>query len=145
MKVFFDTNVLVAACLEEHEHHERAWPLVNAVHRGDDLGFASAHSMLEAYSILTRLPRSPRLNPQQAARLIEENVLRKFTLVSLTPKEYGEMVLRLGKEGIVGGRSYDSLHLACAQKSQAERIYTFNARHFQSLAQGAIRTRIVVP
>jgi len=31
MKVFLDTNVLVAACIEEHEHHSRALPVMESV------------------------------------------------------------------------------------------------------------------
>src|SRR5207253_8047204 len=135
-----DTNILVAACIEEHEHHDRAWPLLDSVKKGHDLGFTSAHAILEAYSILTRLPRSPRILSQQAAALIEANVATKLTAISLTSKEYTELVLRLGKEGIIGGQVYDALHLACARKSGADRIYSFNARHFQLIAPEALRS-----
>ena len=31
MKLFLDTNVVVAACLEDHEHHERAHELLERV------------------------------------------------------------------------------------------------------------------
>jgi len=42
MKVFLDTNVLVAACIADHEHHARAIPLIQAVHDGKLEGFVSA-------------------------------------------------------------------------------------------------------
>lgn len=42
MKVSLDTNVLVAACVAEHEHHARALPLLQSIHQGDHQGFVSA-------------------------------------------------------------------------------------------------------
>src|SRR6185436_548693 len=97
-------------------------------------GFVSGHSLIEAYSILTRLPCSPRIIPMQATSLVEENILKHFTAVCLTAKEHGELLRRMGKDGTTGGQAYDALHLECARKSRAERIFTFNVRHFQSLA-----------
>ena len=90
----------------------------------------SGHSLLEMHSILTRLPRTPRISAIQAATLITENIVKHFSVVTLTGKEYGELVAKLGQNGIVGGMSYDALHLACAEKSGADRIYTFNISHF---------------
>ena len=145
MKVFVDTSVLVAACIEEHVHHERGLAVLDAIHGGADEGFASGHAALEAYSTLTRMPRSPRILPAQARALIEENIVDGMTLVALTGREYGQLISRLGVEGTLGGQAYDALHLACAEKCGAERIYTFNVRHFQSLASTALRPRIVAP
>jgi predicted nucleic acid-binding protein len=134
VKAFFDTSVLIAAFVEDHEHHERALPLLESVHEGKTEGVVSAHSLLEIHAILTRLPRSPRILPQQAATLVEENLARAFTVVALTTKEYLDLVTKLGREGITGGQSYDALHLRCAEKAMADRVYTFNTRHFEALA-----------
>ena len=144
MKVFLDTNVLVAACVEEHEHHALALPLVEAVHQGRMEGVASAHSLLETYAILTRLPRSPRITPAQAAKLVAENITRHFSVTSLSGREYDSLVTRLGEEQVMGGKAYDALHLACAAKGGAERIYTFNIRHFADLA-GQTTIKIMAP
>jgi predicted nucleic acid-binding protein len=134
MKAFFDTSVLVAACVEEHEHHERAIPLLESVHQRKMEGVVSAHGLLEVHAILTRLPRSPRILPQQAVALVEQNIVGPFTVVTLTAREYVDLVTKLGREGIAGGQSYDALHLRCAEKAGVDRIYTFNVRHFQGLA-----------
>src|ERR1051326_2219914 len=130
MRIFLDTNVLVAACIADHEHHTRAVPLVQSVHDSKDEGFVNGHSLLEAHAILTRLPRVPRITPVEASALICDNIVKHFSVISLTGREYGELALRLGRDGIVGGKSYDVLHLACAEKSGVDRIYTFNVRHF---------------
>lgn len=144
MKVFLDTNVLVAACVDQHEHHARALPLMESVHKGMVQGFVSAHSLLETHAILTRLPRSPRISPSQAATLVHENVVKHFTVVALTAREYGELAARLGRNSVVGGQAYDVLHLECAEKCGAERIYTFNVSHFAGLA-AHLSSRIAAP
>lgn len=145
MKFFLDTNVLVAACLTEHEHHGRALPILQSIHDKVASGCASGHALLEMYAILTRLPRSPRLSPLQAASLIEENVYEYLTVVTLNAREYSELIKALSKQGAAGGQSYDALHLACARKCGADRFYTFNVRHFQSLADPDLRSRIAAP
>jgi predicted nucleic acid-binding protein len=134
MKLFLDTNVLVAACIADHEHHARAVPLVQTVHDGKAEGFVSGHSLLEAHAILTRLPRSPRITAIEASMLISDNIAKHFSVVALTGKEYSELARKLGQNSVIGGKSYDMLHLCCAEKSGADRIYTFNVRHFSELA-----------
>jgi predicted nucleic acid-binding protein len=144
MKDFLDTNVLVAACVDDHEHHARALPVVQRVHEGKAEGFLSAHSVLETYAILTRLPRVPRISAMQASRLIAENIVKYFSIVALTGKEYSELAVKLGQNNIVGGKAYDVLHLTCAEKCGADRIYTFNVRDFMQLA-GQLAGKITAP
>jgi predicted nucleic acid-binding protein len=145
MKLFLDTNVLIAASLAEHEHHGRAVPVLQSIHARKHSGCVSAHSLLEMYAILTRLPRVPRLNALQANNLIEENVSQHFTSVALLPREYEALVKRLGRWGITGGQSYDALHLACAEKCRADYFYTFNVSHFENLVGTEKPVPIVAP
>jgi len=144
MKEFLDTNVLVAACVADHEHHARALPVMQKVHEGKAEGFVSAHSILETYAILTRLPRVPRISSMQASTLIADNIVKYFSVVALTGKEYSELSLKLGQNNVVGGKAYDVLHLRCAEKCGADRIYTFNVRDFAQLA-GQLTSRITAP
>jgi predicted nucleic acid-binding protein len=144
VKVFLDTNVLIAACVSDHEHHARALPLVQTVHEGKAEGFVSGHSLLETHAILTRLPRAPRISPAQAATLIADNIVKHFSIVTLTGKEYGDLCQTLGQDGIFGGRSYDLLHLTCAEKIGADQIFTFNVQDFSQLA-GHLRHKIAAP
>jgi len=144
MKEFLDTNVLVAACVADHEHHARALPVVQSIHAGKAEGFVSAHSLLEMHAILTRLPRAPRVSPMQASALIEENIVKHFSVVALTAGEYGELSFKLGRNNVAGGKAYDLLHLACAEKCGADRIYTFNVLDFARLA-GPWANKIAAP
>ena len=96
------------------------------------------------HATLTRLPRAPRISALQASRLIADNILNHFSTVALSAREYGELTQKLGQENIVGGRAYDALHLACAAKCGADRIYTFNIRDFMPLA-GQLSGKITAP
>jgi predicted nucleic acid-binding protein len=108
-------------------------------------GYTSGHAVLELYAVMTRLPRSQRMLASQAMVIIQENILKKCNIVALSGKEYGELVLNLGIQSALGGQAYDALHLACARKCDAERVYTFNVQHFQNLVPDDFRSRIVAP
>jgi predicted nucleic acid-binding protein len=145
MKVFCDTNVLVAAFLQGHPQHHAARPVVERVKAGKDQGFIAAHTLAEAYAVLTRLPGSEQVAPTVAWQLISENVLQDFTVITLTGKEYADTLEHAAANGVAGGRTYDALLLAAAGKSGADRIYTTNVRHFQALASDGLHSRIVAP
>jgi len=145
MKVFCDINVLVAAFLQSHPHHNTARVVLERVNAGHDRGFVATHSLAESYAVLTRLPAGNQVSPTIAWQLISENVIKNFTLVTLTSKEYAETLQKAAADGTEGGKIYDALLLAAASKSGAERIYTMNVRHFQSLADERLRRRIVAP
>ena len=145
MKVFFDTNLVVAACLEEHEHHERAHQLLERVLAHKDTGVTSAHALAEAYAVMTRLPKPLRVSPQGAVTLLETNFAGPFEVVALTAKEYMELVAAAGRAGWVGGLLYDALHVACAVKAGVDRVYSWNAPHLRTVAPEAFRARVVAP
>jgi len=145
MKIFCDTNVLVAAFLQTHPQHNSARPVLERVKAGKDEGYVAAHSLAEAYAVLTRLPGQDQVVPMVAWQLITENILKDFTVVTLSAKEYEESLEDAAMKGVEGGKTYDALLLAAAAKSGADRIYTGNTRHFQSLADESLRARIVAP
>lgn len=145
MKVFCDTNVLIAAFLKSHPHHHAARPVVERVKAGRDQGCVAAHSLAELYAVLTRLPGGNQVATTVAWQLISENVLKDFTVIGLTTKEYADTLAAAAANGVEGGKTYDALLLAAAAKSGAERIYTTNVRHFQSLADDRLSARIAAP
>ncbi len=145
MKVFCDTNVLVAAFRQNHPQHNAARPVLERIKAGKDTGFVAAHSLAEAYAVLTRLPGSERVAPTVSWQLISKNVIDGFTLVQLTPKEYAQTLEKAASDGVEGGTTYDALILAAAAKSGADRIYTFNLRHFQALAGSDLREKLTAP
>ncbi len=145
MKVFLDTSVLVAAMLEEHEAHERAFTVLERVQSGTDEGVLSGHSLAEVYAVLTRIPAPSRHTPEQALLSIEENLVKYFKISSLTGADYAALIREAAMTGIQGGTVYDAVLLRSAENAGADRIYTLNLKHFQAVASKQICTRLRSP
>lgn len=145
MKVFFDTNLVVAACLEDHEHHERAFQLLERVLAKKDTGYISAHALVEAYSVMTRLPKPLRVAPSLAARLLQQNFHFPFHLVVPSASDYTTFLDEAGQKGWVGGLIYDALHVLCAVQADVDWLYSWNSHHLQTVAPSGFRARIVTP
>lgn len=87
MRALFDTSVLVAALLASHPHHSVCTSYLNQAQSQEIEGFISTHSLAEIYSVLTRLPVRPRINPELAQRQIEVN-LQRLEGVPLAVEDY---------------------------------------------------------
>jgi predicted nucleic acid-binding protein len=141
MKEFFDTSVLVAAFRGDHVHHVPSLKRFAAAEKRHSA--CGLHSLAEVYSVTTALPLKPMIPPEQALLFVEE-VHNRLTLVSLSVEEYFAAIQSTASQGFTGGRVYDSLLLACAAKCKAQVIFTWNLRHYQSLAPG-LAPRIQTP
>ena len=130
MKIFFDTSVLVAAFVNAHPKHANCLPWLQKVKKKEIEGIISVHSLIEIYSILTKLPLSPRINPALALNLIKENILEDFELVTYGKKDYINLLNELSSGNIAGGASYDGLILSAAKKVTADKILTLNVNDF---------------
>lgn len=145
MRVFFDTSVLVAASVQSHPHHVPAFEALRRVASGNDEGFIGVHSIAETFAALTRLPLQPRIHPSEAARIVRENILKHCALVPAGKAEYLGALTAMQDRGLSGAKIYDALLLACAARSRAERIYTFNLADFLGLAPEDLLSRICPP
>lgn len=145
MQIFLDTSVLVAASVADHPHHARARPVLQRVASGEDIGFVGAHSIAETYAALTRVPVTPRIHPSEAGRIVRENILRTCTVVQADTAQYLEALSAVQDKGLPGPKIYDALLLACAVRSGAERVYTFNLGDFRDLAPPELLARIAAP
>jgi predicted nucleic acid-binding protein len=131
MKEFFDTSVLVAAFRGGHVHHDPSLKRFAAAEKRHSA--CGIHSVAEVYAVMTALPVKPMIPPEQALLFVEE-VRHRLTLVSLSAEEYFDTIQNAASRGFTGGRIYDSLLLACAAKCKALAVYTWNLKHYQSLA-----------
>ena len=84
------------------------------------------------------------VQPDALLRRPPEHGGTSITIVS-SGKEYANCLKDLALRGVEGGRAEDALILAAAEKSRAERIYTFNASHFQALAGPGLQDLVVSP
>ena len=142
---YFDTSVLVSAAVAHHPHNTPALAVLEELVSRRHRGYLSAHSLTEVYSVLTRTPFKPPLYPSEAWQIIEDMVLPHMELVTLTPREYRDVVRHCAVSGWVGGKVDDAVHLRCAQKAECHRIYTFNVRDFQTLAPSGLADKIAAP
>jgi predicted nucleic acid-binding protein len=145
MRVFLDTSVLVAAVVQSHESHASAFVVLDRVQNEKDEGFISAHSAAEMYAVLTKLPPPMRHSPERALLSIEENVFKYFKVAALNAGDYTALIREAALAGIRGGTIYDAVLLKCASKTEAEKIFTLNLRHFQNVAPKNIVSKIVAP
>jgi predicted nucleic acid-binding protein len=139
--IFLDTSVLIATAQVTHERHLASRELWNRC--AGQPAAVSTHTIAELFNTLTSMPPPFRLAPRDAVLAVETFLLR-LTPVTLTAEEYMETLRRTANLGRSGGIIYDALLLACARKAKAERIYTWNARHFQ-MAAPDLAGRIVTP
>lgn len=83
MKVFCDTSVLVASALASHPHHPEAKAALARIRAGQDAGFASAHTLAETFSVLSRMPTKPKLDPDAVLDILETDFIPHPSFVAL--------------------------------------------------------------
>lgn len=131
MKALFDTSSLVAAMVARHPEHESCRRWLARVARGEVELVVAAHTIAELYAVLSTLPTRPRLGPDRAWRLIEDNVLAHARIVALSASDQAETVHEIASQGLSGGIVYDGLIARVARSEQVDVLLTLNERHFR--------------
>jgi len=130
MKILFDTSVVIAALVESHPMHQRAFPWLKRAKEHHFEMIIAGHTIAELYAVLSTLPIRPRISPAAAWRLIHENIETIGKIVSLTAAEYSSVIKKISERGMVGGITYDALIAKVAEKSRVEKLLTLNFDHF---------------
>jgi predicted nucleic acid-binding protein len=144
VKVYLDTNLIVARSVTQHVHHARAVALFTEIGSKRWTPVISTHGLAEVYAILTSAPYKPRTSPAEAWQILEKNILERMEIESLGRKEYSQVIKECAAQGLSGGRIYDALHIRAARKAECSRIYTFDVQHFRQLAPDLL-DRIMAP
>jgi predicted nucleic acid-binding protein len=110
--------VLVPALSTWHEHHESARRAL-----GQQV-VAVGHCVVEAYSVLTRLPEPLRVAESLAARALEALVDR---VLAVDDDELRLVPSRLAAAGVAGGAAYDGL-IALTAATHGATLVTRDAR-----------------
>jgi predicted nucleic acid-binding protein len=100
-----DSSVLVPAILASHEFHEACYESAGLVDA------SIAHTLLETYAVLTRLPQPHTVAPVQASVAVRSY---GFTVLLLPAEELGDTIDRFVIARVSGGASYDGLIAATA-------------------------------
>lgn len=141
MRVFLDTSVLVASAREQDRRHEVSLKLLKECDPRQ--AFCAAHTLAELYASLTGMRPPNRFQPDQAL-LVLSQVKAHLQCIPLSAEEVEQTVHRTAALKLSGGIIYDALLMSCARKADAERIYTWNERHFRLVAPD-LADRIVTP
>lgn len=100
--VALDTSTAIPFVVASHPAHRH----VRARLSGID-PMLTAHSLVETYSVLTRLPGDARLLPADAVRLMDDAFPTSAAV--LTPERTDRLPALLAPLGIAGGAVYDAL------------------------------------
>lgn len=119
MTVALDTSAAVPYLMASHEAHRTTRRHL----RGQDV-VLTQHSLVETYSVLTRLPGDARVAPLDAVRLLEANFGEPALL---RPDEAASIPQVLAPLGIAGGATYDAV-IALAARSSGLPLATRDAR-----------------
>ena len=137
---FLDTSVLLAGLVDFGPQSAPAQTLLHAVAEKRLPPPATAwHCCLEFFSVSTRLPPEFRLSPDDASRLLEEEVFGRLTVQDLPADQRLPMLKRAAGDGIAGGRIYDAHIAEVARSAGAGVIVTDNRRHFLAALRHGIR------
>lgn len=131
-----DTSCMVAAVCSWHEHHAVTLGELQRLQEARWKSVVAAHSLAEAYSVLTRLPTPRRLSPTDALALVSQN-WGKARVEALAARDYWRLLRSCESQGIAGGPVYDALIAACGRKAQARAILTLNPEHFRHVGATA--------
>ena len=140
MSVFLDTSVILAGLVDFGPQSAPAQQLMHAVaeKRVPSAGTAW-HCCLEFFSVATRLPPEFRITPADAVTLLEEEVFGRMAVHDLPAADRLGMLRGAARDGIAGGRLYDSHIADVARASGARVVVTDNRRHFVSALRYDLR------
>ena len=141
MKVYVDTNFLVAFTVPMHPHHGLATANLETLRPGARLVF-SLHGLAEYYATVTKPPLPFAQQPALARRQVDLlHASPQLEIGVVTPDTYLRATEIAGRLGLASGAVYDALHLACAEAAGCARLLTLNGRDFlrmQPLTEVAI-------
>ncbi|MBN2292788.1 MAG: PIN domain-containing protein [Pirellulales bacterium] len=130
MKVFFDTSVLVAACIESHPEHIRSFRSLQRVKNDNWEMVVATHTLAELYAVLTRVPIRPQIAPAIARRIIKDNVETIANIKSISTQRYKTVLDEMASRNLSGGIIYDALAASIAVAENVDVLLTLNRKDF---------------
>jgi predicted nucleic acid-binding protein len=131
VKVLLDTSVLIAALVRAHPRHADACPWLVRARAGEIGMVVAAHTLAELHATLTTLPVRPRISPETAARLRDDNLPDTAEIVALTADDYRSVLRHVVELGLAGGVVYDALIARVAENARVDRLVTLNEADFR--------------
>lgn len=133
MTLGVDTSVVVAAVHANHPLHLASARWFDAAVDAHDVVVAH-HSILEAYSVLTRLPAPYRISPSEAETVLRETVEKNARIAPFTAEAMWEVISGIVAMPAAGGAAYDAFIIRLLGEAGADAIATYNVDDFRRLA-----------
>ena len=70
---------------------------------------SSSHSLAEVDTVLTALPRIPRISSSDAWQMLQDNVTSCANVVTLAGRDHTPLIDELASRGVIGGSVYDAV------------------------------------
>ena len=137
----FDTSVIVAALLTWHDHHQAAQTCLNDALESEAKPILPLPAIMEAYSIMTRLPPQFRVSAFAANHLLDQ-LRPQVQVVALEGAEVWTLINQLTIAGVIGGAAHDAHIVACVRKTDAKQLATFNVKDFARLDLGNLEIKV---
>jgi predicted nucleic acid-binding protein len=137
--IVVDSNLIVASVVIGHDFHARARTALTEALRTGELVMLQ-NVLIESFSVLTRAPEPIRMRPEVAYEVLN-TTCGSCPVVPTSLRDVWQF-LRERDIQTAAGRIYDALIAVTAIQAGAQRLLTFNAKHFQPFAD---RIEIVVP
>ncbi len=139
-----DSDCIIAALCDWHEHCQQARREIDRrIDSREDLILA-APTLLQAYSVLTRLPRPYQLSADVAFRLLDANFMEPAReIIAVDGAGHRLLLQDAVTSSVLGGQVYDAVIARCARQGGVDAVLTFNERDFARLITPPIQ--VVVP
>ena len=132
-KIFLDTSVLITTFAEAHPNHKECFSILEKITDKKIEVLISSHTLLEFYSVFSKLPLKTRISPLEIKEVIERNIYPNFKIIYLEEKEHKEIISQITQLGLSGGIIYDLFHYMSARKAKANSILTYNSADFEKI------------
>lgn len=129
----FDSSAIIPVFFKSHPHHNYCIPWFEKVISSKTKGYISTHALAEVYANITIMPIQPKINPNQAHKLLTQYLIKKFTVIDLSTKNYRDALAHSSRINGRSGIIYDALHFQAAKKKEIKNIISINERHFARL------------
>lgn len=133
-KAALDTSVVVAALQSWHQDHQAALTCLQSLFAGEEEVVLATRVLVESFSVMTRLPAPYRLESEAGITLLAKTFEERATLIDLPAADYWGLLRAFVAHGASGGAAYDAEIIECSRRAGANRIFTFNTKHFARLA-----------
>ena len=139
LKVGLDTSCLVALFAVDHVVHALTLSACERLRSQNAQFVVPTHSLLECFSVLTRMPPSYRMSPDEVERLLVENFSEDAEVPGVTPAIVWSCMRELVLSGVArGGMIYDAVIAHAAFQAGAAVILTWNVRHLVLVAPAGL-------